>query len=157
MGLMELTMPELLHRREVSVLLLAAETLGVGIILADGVPLYKQVIRDVGDHTAQPGVVWWAVAAVVLVQVSYWLRQRFPITEPLSGHPVTAHVLLFFGRLAFVFVTSVFSFVFLLHYSELDLPPHRSVMLILLLFSMFCWNLDLERFAKGLMERAPAS
>jgi len=152
--MIELTKPELLNRREVSILLLAAETLGVAIILADGVPLYKQVIRNVEGHTAQPGVLWWAAAAVVLVQVSYWLRQRFPIADPVTGHPVIAHVLLFFGRLAFVFVTSVFSFVFLVNYEELDVPPHRSVMLLMLLFSMFCWTLDLERFARALGETA---
>jgi hypothetical protein len=40
------------------------------------------------------------------------------------------------------------------HYGELDIPSHRIVLLLVLLFSMFCWTLDLERFARALGETA---
>jgi len=142
------------RRPRVHLLLLLTETLGVAIFLWDGVPLYNQVIRDVSGHKPQPGVLWWALAATVLIQGSYWLRARSKQPPPWSGHPVISHALLFVGRLAFVFVTSVFSFVFLVHYEELDVPLHRTVLLLMLLFSMFCWTLDLERFAKALGETA---
>ncbi len=145
---------EMLRRPRVHLLLLVAETIGVAIFLLDGVPLYKQVIRDVAGHKAQPGVLWWAIVAAVLIQGSYWLRARYPQPPPWSGHPFISHALLFLGRIAFVFVTSVFSFVFLVHYGELDIPFHRIVLLLMLLFSMFCWTLDLERFARALGETA---
>jgi len=142
------------RRPRLHFLLLLTETLGVAIVLWDGVPLYNQVVRDVSSHQPQPGVLWWAVAAVVLIQGSYWLRARSQQPPPWSGHPVISLVILFIGRLAFVFVTSIFSFVFLLHYEELDVPLYRTVMLLMLLFSMFCWTLDLERFARALGKTA---
>ena len=150
----QLRKAEVWRRPGVHLLLLVAETIGVAIILGDGVPLYNQVVRNVESHKPQPGVLWWAVAAVVLVQGSYWLRARFQQPPPWNGHPVIAHVILFMGRLAFVFATSVFSFVFLVNYEKLDVPLYRIVMLMMLLFSMFCWTLDLERFARALGETA---
>jgi len=35
-----------------------------------------------------------------------------------------------------------------------NLPLHRMIMLVALLFCLFCWNLELERFAKALIGKA---
>jgi len=131
-------------------LLLVTETIGVALILWDGVPLYRQVVRQISSHRPEPGIVWWAVTAVILLQVSYWLRMRLQLPVPWSGHPFIAHAILFVGRISFVFATSVASFVFLNNFEKLNLPPHRTVMLLALLFSMFCWTLELDRLGKGL-------
>jgi hypothetical protein len=76
---------EVLRRPRVHLLLLVAETLGAAIFLWDGVPLYNQVLRNVSGHKAQPGVLWWAIAAV-LIQVPIG-SERVPTAAAVSGHP----------------------------------------------------------------------
>ncbi len=134
--------------------LLAVETAGIVIILLDGMPIYREMIRKVSDHTPRPGVPWWAWAGIVLVLGAYLLRVRFRPSLPPSGHAVAGHLISFVGRMSFVVATSAFSLVFINHFGELNLPPRRMVSLLVLLFAIFCWTLELERLAKALIGTA---
>jgi hypothetical protein len=94
------------------------------------------------------------LGGIILVLSAYILRVRLrPAISP-SGHAVAGHIILFAGRLSFVVATSAFSLVFINHFGELNIPPHRMVALLMLLFAMFCWNLELERLAKALIGTA---
>jgi hypothetical protein len=134
--------------------LLAAETAGIAIILLMGVPIYHEMMRDLSGHKPQPGVLWWAWAGVILVLSSYILRIRLRLPLLRSDHAIAGHIISFVARLSFVAATSTFSLVFLNHFGELNLPPRRMVLILALLFSLFCWNLELERLAKALMGTA---
>ena len=131
-------------------LLLGVQTAGAAIVLTNGVPVYRQLTRDFANHEPQPGILWWAVVAVALIQVGYWLRIRLAPPLPDMAYVVAGHLLAFMARLSFILVSSTFSVVFLIRFDQLSLPPHRVFMMLALMFSMFCWTLELERFARAL-------
>ena len=137
--------------------LLAAETVGVAIILSNGMPIYHEMMRDISGHTPRPGVLWWAWGGVILVLGAYILRARLRPPMPSSGHAVAGHIISFAGRLSFVAATSTFSLVFINHFGEMNVPPLRLALILVLLFSLFCWNLELERLAKALIGTAGES
>jgi hypothetical protein len=66
------------------------------------------------------------------------------------------HVLLFFGRLSFIFGGSLFAIVFFRHLPELEahadalLMARRGLLLVGFLFSLFCVTLELERLGHAL-------
>src|SRR6266536_2598909 len=115
-------------------LLLAAQTVGAALILANGVPIYREMTRDF-SHPPHPGILWWAVAAVALIQFAYWLRVGLQPALPRRGHIVIAHLAYFIARLSFIFASSTFTVVFFARFEQLSLPPHRIVMVLALLFS----------------------
>jgi hypothetical protein len=134
--------------------LLAVEAVGFAIIMLNGMPIYHEMMRDVSGHKPQPGVLWWAWAGVILTLSAYIIRVWLRPTMPRSGHAIAGHILSFVGRLSFVAATSTFSLVFINHVGELNLPPYRMAVILVLLFAMFCWNLELERLAKALIGTA---
>lgn len=131
-------------------LLLAVQTVGAIVVLVNGVPIYRQIVGDTGKPDPHPGILWWAVAAATLIQSAYWLRVRMKPTMPRGGFPVFGHLAQFAARLSFIFASSTFSVVFLARFEQLAFPAHRIAMVLLLLFSMFCWSLELERLARAL-------
>lgn len=131
-------------------LLLAAQTAGATIVLANGIPIYRRLVGDTTTPDPHAGILWWAVAAVILIQSAYWLRVRLKPALPPGGFPVFGHLAQFAARLSFIFASSTFSVVFLARFEHLSLPPQRIAMILLLLFSMFCWTLELERLARAL-------
>lgn len=130
--------------------LFAVQTAGAAIVLVNGVPIYRQLAGDFASHETQPGIKWWAWAAVLLIQFGYWLRVRWQPPLPASGHVLIGHAAAFVARLSFILASSTFGVVFLIRFEQLSLPPHRIIMILALLFSMFCWSLELERLAKAL-------
>lgn len=130
--------------------LLAVQTAGAAIVLVNGVPIYRQLASDFASHRSQPEIKWWAFAAVLLIQAGYWLRVRLQPALPAGGHVLIGHVAAFVARLSFILASSFFGVVFLIRFEELSLPPQRIAMILALLFSMFCWTLELERLAKAL-------
>ncbi len=134
--------------------LVAVQTIGVAIILWDGMPIYHEMMRDLSGHQPRPGVMWWLWGGVALILGAYVLRMRLRPPLPKSGHAVAGHIVFFAGRLGFVAATSTFSLVFINHFGELNLPLHRMISLVVLLFAMFCWNLELEHLAKALIGKA---
>jgi hypothetical protein len=131
-------------------LLLCVQTIGAVVVFINGVPIYRQMTGDFSRHEPNPGVLWWAVVAVILIQFAYWLRVRLQPPLPQKGHIFVGHVASFIARLSFILASSTFSAVFLVRFEQLSLPPQRIVMLLVILFSLFCYTLELERLAKAL-------
>ena len=131
-------------------LLLAMQTTGAVIVLLKGVPIYRQIAGDFASFHPQPKILWWALAAIALIQTSYWMRVRLQPPLLPSGHPVIGHLAAFVARISFILASSTFAAIFFVRFEQLSLPPHRIALVILLLFSMFCWTLELERLAKSL-------
>ena len=134
----------------VYLLLLGAQTVGAALVFVNGLPIYRQMIGDFSKHQPHPGILWWAVAAVALIQFAYWLRVRLQPALPRRGHIVIGHLASFLARLSFIFASSTFTVIFFARFDQLSLPPHRILMLLALLFSLFCYTLELERLAKAL-------
>ena len=128
----------------------AVQAVGFSIVMANGVPIYRQMTSDFSKHQPQPGILWWAVAAVVLIQAAYWLRVRLQPVLPRGGNTVLSHLILFIGRLSFILASSTFTVMFIVRFEELSLPPHRVLMVLALLFSLFCFTLELEQLGRAL-------
>ena len=67
------------------------------------------------------------------------------------------HVILFLSRLNFIFAAAVFSAVYLVRFNELEMSLWGFVLLSGVLFSMFCYTLELERLGRALIERKDRS
>lgn len=126
------------------------QALGFGIVLVNGVPIYRQIASDFSHHQPQPGVLWWALVAVLLMQTAYWLRVRLRLAPPHGDHVLLAHLVAFLGRLSFILGSSTFTVLFLVRYAELSLPPHRVILVLAMLFSIFCFTLELEQLGRSL-------
>ena len=137
--------------------LVALQTVGAVIVLVNGVPIYRQIHRDVSHHEPNPSILWWALAAVVLIQGAYWIRIRLQPLMPRNGHVVLGHLAGFIARLSFVFTSSTFAVVFLARFDQLSLTWPRILLVIALLFSMFCYTLELERLGHALNGSNPAT
>ena len=138
------------RRQGLYLFLVAAQTAGAAIVLVNGVPIYRQLVRDFSKHEPEPGILWWAVAAVALIQFAYWLRVWLQPSLPQSRHVVIGHLAYFVARLSFVFTSSTFAVVFLARYDQLNPSLPRTLVVLAMLFSLFCYTLELERLAKAL-------
>ena len=136
--------------------LLALQTVGAILIIGNGVPIYRQMAADFSKHRPQPGILWWGVAAVALIQTAYWLRHCRQPALPRARCVLAGHLVQFLARLAFILPSSSFTVMILVRFEQLNLSAPRLGMLVALMFSMFCYSLELERLARVLQE-APKS
>jgi hypothetical protein len=54
------------------------------------------------------------------------------------------------ARLSFILASSTFAIMFLVRFEQLVLSPRRITLVLALLFSMFCYTLELDRLARSL-------
>jgi hypothetical protein len=100
-----------------------------------------------------------AVFAVLFVmQAAYWYR-LLRVAIPFTGSSlVLSHLFLFLGRLNFIFGSALFSIVIFRHLPELGakidilLMVRRGILLVISLFALFCFTLELERLGAALSE-----
>src|SRR6266436_321650 len=74
------------------VLLLVVQTAGAAIVLVNGLPIYRQLTRDFGNHKPQPGVLWWAIGAAAMIQAAYWPGRRLCPPRPPKGQAAASHL-----------------------------------------------------------------
>lgn len=132
-------------------LLLAVQTSGVAVLVWHGVPLYRLMAMDFENYRPDPWP-WWGVAAILLIQVAYWLRVRLRPRLPRPGHIVLAHIVAFIARIGFVAVTASFTIMFVNRFSDLqriNYSAFRAVLTLIGFFSIFCWTLEIERLSKA--------
>ena len=132
-------------------LVIALETLGQFLILAQGVPIYRSVIQGETFETQAPlGVAVYVILGACLIQAGYWSNFRVGAEISTGRNVLVGHVILALGRLNFIFVSGMFSVVFFLRYEIVNFTLLNIVLLIVSLFSGFCYTLELERLAKKL-------
>ena len=135
-------------------ILFLAQSIGAALILRVGVPFYRRALLRTEE--LQPlGIYVLVGACVLLIQASYWPGLRSLPASALGGRPAAGHVLIFLGRLCFVFVSSLFSVIYFVRFEDLDPLPGGYVLLSLALFSMFCYARELERLGNAML--APRS
>ena len=95
------------------------------------------------------------VGVLAVMQISFWYRLLFipiPFRRP---NMILNHVLLFLGRLSFIFGGALFSVVAFRHLPELGretdilLAARRGVILVGCLFALFCTSLEVERLGQA--------
>ncbi|WP_141105718.1 hypothetical protein [Rhizobium sp. R693] len=94
--------------------------------------------------------------SVTLVQGAHWYRV-FKVPLPVRDtHVVSGQLVLFVSRLAFIIASALFSLVLFRHLPEIDFGLHgngfvwRGLLLLAVLFSVFCFTTELERLGLAL-------
>jgi hypothetical protein len=137
--------------------LLAVQIIGALFLIATVLPDFRQLAIYPGEQLPYlRGDDFALIVALVIMQAAYWYRlRRVPI--PFQGSSVIlSHVLLFLGRLSFIFGGALFAVVFFRHVPELDrsvdtlLMARRGGLLAGMLFALFCFTLELERLGAAL-------
>jgi hypothetical protein len=137
-------------------LLLAIQTVGAVIVYWKGIPLYRQLEADPSTYAVSHETAVWSIVASTLIQVGYWTRYRL---RPAMPHPVNVfggHVLLFVARLVFVLATAAFSFVFITQEIAAHMPPLRYVLVLVVLFSLFCYMQELQHLGNAMLRGSHA-
>jgi hypothetical protein len=142
------------NRYDLYAALLLAQTGGVAVILWHGVPLYRLIIKNPGPEYAELSTFVWAIMAVLAIQTAYWLRMRLIPTISLSPNIILNHILLFLARMSFVFATAFFSTIVFLRLPDISVSVPRIVLLVFVMFSLFCYSLELEQLGYSFRARS---
>ena len=132
-------------------LLLTMETIGAVIFCWKGLPLFRLLIADPASYETRERIWIWALTAIVLIQIGYWLRYRIRPALPRFHNVLLGHIVLFVSRLSFVVATSIFSFVFIAKRLEAQMDASRYILTLVGLFSLFCYMLELQRLGNALI------
>lgn len=146
-------MPEMQNPARLYPFLLAIEAAGAITILWHGLPIYRSLLEQTFVEHVDGSVVGWAIAGIVLIQAPYWLStfKVFP-SLAVSPHVFAGHALAFLSRLNFVFVSGLFASLVYARGPEIEFVAWRAILLAAVLFSMFCFSLELERLSRLFLE-----
>lgn len=142
-------------RSRLYLLLLTVQSAGAAIVYWYTLPLYRQTVAAPLEFEPRPlERTAYSLAAVVLIQVPYWIGYRLRPPLPRLVNAPLGHALLFLARLNFLLAASIYSFVFVLgKMAHVHLPGTRIAVLVALLFSLFCYTLELERLGGRFLGR----
>jgi hypothetical protein len=128
-------------------LLLTVQTVGLAIILSQGAPIYRRILAGSVGPYASPGTLALGLLGVGSIQVAYWLRTFMISSLKLRPSVFLSHIVLFISRLSFIFGAALFTAIMYYRFPELEKSIPRSAVLIAVLFSIFCYALELEWLA----------
>jgi hypothetical protein len=134
-------------------ILFLGQTIGDATIVSHLVPLFRRLVTSRLDEKPSLKIFVSAALGVTIIQVCYWLGQHWFATLRLRYIPLLGHVILFLSRLNFIFAGAVFSAIYLVRFYEAQISPFGFVWLSAVLFSIFCYTLELERLGRALLER----
>jgi hypothetical protein len=136
--------------------LLAIQVLGGAALIWQALPEFRQIAAHPGEQLPQDASGdLMVVGVLVITQIAFWYRQsRIPI--PFRRPNIFLnHVLLFCGRLGFIFGSALFAVVVFRHLPELDLgidillAARRGVILVASMFALFCTSVEVERLGQA--------
>ncbi len=128
--------------------LFGMQTIGAAFLLWTGLFLYRQVLADPRSHETLPWAILGSLSAIALMQISYWVSYRLHPPLPRFKNALLGHAILFLARMVFVLPTSIFGFVFVAQRPEFEIPVFKCLVLLLGLFSLFCYVRELERLGR---------
>jgi hypothetical protein len=131
-------------------MLLAVQTAGIAIVLWWGVPIYRLIIENPGPQHLDWVAFVWGSAAVALIQVGYWFRLNFVSALHFRPNVILSHLILFLGRLTFVFGATIFSTIVYLRLPQITPSLPRFALLFAVLFSLFCYTPELENLGQSM-------
>jgi hypothetical protein len=148
-----MTLPKKNAVARVYAVLFAVEVAGAIIVLWHGVPIYRSLLEGTFVQGTDFAVIAWAIAGSLLIQVPYWIStlKVFHLLA-VSRHIFVGHAVMFLARLNFVFVGGLFSAVVIVRAIDLEFVAWRAALLGGVLFSMFCFSIELERLGKRLLD-----
>ena len=138
-------------------ILFLGQTIGDATILSHLIPISRRLVTSGLYEKAPQKILVFGALGVTIIQVCYWLNQYWFATLRLGYNALLGHVILFLARLNFIFASALFSAVYLVRFNELEISLWRLVLLSTVLFSIFCYTLELERLGRALLERKDRS
>lgn len=137
-------------------ILFALQSAGIVIILWLGLPFYRQLALNPTDYPGASVPIVKAALAVSLIQVGFWINRRSPPAVTQRPSLFLRQVLLFLSRLNFGFAGSLFALVFYQRIQDVHFSPFGIALLLVVLFSIFCYSTELERLADLFNAPAPS-
>jgi hypothetical protein len=138
-------------------LLFVVQMFGTVFVIWVALPAFKQLVLNPGEQVVSTRYDGLGIIAVLsAMQFAYWYRCTRVIIPFRGPKSFLSHVFLFLGRLSFIFGSALFSIVLFRHLPELSsdvdilLFGRRAVVLIVSLFALFCFSLELERLGAAL-------
>ncbi|CAM5770161.1 hypothetical protein LMIY3S_03079 [Labrys miyagiensis] len=142
-------------RRVLYLVLLAIQTACATILVLELMPFFWRLVDELGevqDISAPRQAL--AFTCVAIFQACYWWRLANLGVPFATRSQVISHLFLFVGRLSFLFAATLASLIFFRHVPLLA-PSNltsasvlRMVLFFAVLFSWFCFSLELERLGK---------
>ncbi len=148
------------HTRRYAILL-AAQTICAAIMLFNIHVSFRLLIENIGTpHLSTRLSIVQLLLAAALGQACYWYRlHRVTLPAPRRNLPL-GHLLAFASRIGFIFGSALFSVYFLRHAPVVELSTAdliwRGSLLLAILFSLYCYTLELERLGNALQAPPPA-
>jgi hypothetical protein len=146
------------------VLLMVVETAAAMFLFLTIFPIFRQVITRLGEPQDISSYQQSAVVCGALVlQACYWVRFRWVAIPTPFRNALLRHLFLFASRVSFFFGGALFSVLFFRHVPELDQSPSvvqgavRALEVLLVLFSLFCYSLEIERLGRAREDHSAAS
>ena len=122
---------------------------------------FRIVVDDLGVlHTISPADLLTIVGAIFVSQIAYWYRLA-RVQLPGWRHAALGHLLGFASRLSFIFGAAMFSLFFLRHAPDLSsnetglVVLSRGAIVLVALFCLYCFTLELERLANASQRPRP--
>ena len=137
--------------------LVALQAVAVAMLYAVAVPVFVDLLSHLGEATdLETSSVAAILGLAAMQQACYWLRRNEgPMRWP-GRNAVVSHLFRFASRTSFFFGGALFSSVFYRHLPQLEmLPPigqtaGKVILVLLVLFSLFCFSLELDRIGLDL-------
>jgi hypothetical protein len=131
--------------------LLGLQTVGAAILYWNVLPLYRQAIAAPASFVIELEMSIWPLVAIGLIQAGYWISRRIRPPLPQFKNALLGQVVLFLARMGFVLPTSIFGFVFIMKKLSLEIPAFRYGVILVGLFSLYCYVQELERLGRALL------
>ena len=128
--------------------LFGTQTIGAVVLIWTGLLVYREVLADPASHETHPWAFVGSLSSIALMQISYWVSYRVRPPLPQFQNAVLGHAILFLARMVFVLPTSIFGFVFVAQRPEFEIPVYQCLVILLGLFSLFCYVRELERLGR---------
>jgi len=145
------------------VLLMVVETAAAMFLFLTIFPIFRQVITQLGEaQDISPYQQSAVVCGALVLQACYWARFRWVAIPAPFRNALVRHLFLFASRVSFFFGGALFSVLFFRHVPELDQSPSsiqgavRLLEVLLVLFSLFCYSLEIERLGRAREDHSAA-
>jgi hypothetical protein len=137
-------------------LLLAIQICGAIAFVWQQLPEFEQILLRPGEQLPKDPVSDLVTFGIFsAMQIAFWCRLLYVPIPFRRANVFLNHLLLFFGRLSFIFGSALFSVVIFRHLPEMGpeidtlLLVQRGMIFTGCLFALFCTSLEVERLAQA--------
>ena len=133
---------------------LTIESIGAIMILIKGIPLYKTLLLHYETYAPKSGGMYIAVLVILLIQVPHWYKQNKWSIPIVPKSNILSTLIAFIGRIFFIFAAAFFSVLFFIRYDGWEgVHPYKIILMLTVIFSIFCYCRDLEDLAEDFKVR----